>query len=161
MTIFDHSLYMDLAIEQAHKAQQAGEVPVGAVLLAADGRILARAYNRSIGLHDPTAHAEMLAIRRAAAQLRNYRLLSTTLYVTIEPCVMCMGAVIHARIGTVVFGTHDPKWGAAGSLYHFAADHRLNHQPAVVGGVRADQCRALIQNFFQQRRQWSRQCPTS
>jgi tRNA(adenine34) deaminase len=114
----------------------------------ATGDVVARAANEPIGLKDPTAHAEILALRAAAEKLKNYRLLNTTLYVTIEPCLMCMGAVVHARVARVVYGAPDPKWGAAGSLYHFALDGRLNHRPEVVSGVCEAECRELIQEFF-------------
>jgi len=101
---------------------------------------------------DPTAHAEILALRAAAQQVNNYRLLNTTLYVTIEPCIMCMGAMIHARISRIVFGVSDPKWGAAGSLYNLATDARINHHPDIVGGICVNKCRTLIQEFFQKKR---------
>ena len=143
---------MDAAIVQAKKARAAGEVPVGAVVVDANGAVLASAFNQCIRLSDATAHAEILAIRAAADRLQNYRLLNATLYVTIEPCMMCMGAVIHARLRRVVFGTRDPKWGAAGSLYDFAADRRLNHSPEIVSGVRENECRKLIVDFFTARR---------
>ncbi|MFP3981135.1 MAG: tRNA adenosine(34) deaminase TadA [Desulfobacterales bacterium] len=143
---------MDAAIVQAHKARRAGEVPVGAVVVDANGAVLASAFNQCIRLSDATAHAEILAIRAAADRLQNYRLLNATLYVTIEPCIMCMGAVIHARLKRVVFGTRDPGWGAAGSLYDFAADRRLNHSPEIVSGVRENECRKLIVDFFTARR---------
>lgn len=152
-----HLRFMDVAVQQAQKAAAAGEVPVGAVLVGPDGNILACGYNRCIGLSDPTAHAEILAIREAAAHAKNYRLLNTTLYVTIEPCPMCMGAVIQARLARVVFGTRDPRWGAAGSLYDFPADRRFNHAPEVVAGVREEVCRAIMIDFFTARR--GRQCP--
>lgn len=143
---------MDEAIARAHEARRAGEVPVGAVVVDAKGEVLASAFNQCICLSDATAHAEILAIRAAADRLQNYRLLNATLYVTIEPCIMCMGAVIHARLKRVVFGTPDPRWGAAGSLYDFAADRRLNHSPKIVGGVRESECRELIVDFFTARR---------
>ena len=143
---------MDAAIVQANKARAAGEVPVGAVVVDANGVVLASAFNQCIRLSDATAHAEILAIRAAADRLQNYRLLNATLYVTVEPCMMCMGAVIHARLRRVVFGTRDPKWGAAGSLYDFAADRRLNHSPEIVSGVRENECRKLIVDFFTARR---------
>ena len=148
----DHEKYMQLAIQEAIKARQKGEVPVGAVLVNADGGILAAAYNQPISLSDPTAHAEILALRNAAAQLKNYRLLSTRLYVTLEPCAMCMGAIIHARVATLVYGTEDPKWGAAGSLYDFSQDQRFNHQVQVIGGTCRLTCRKLMQDFFQKKR---------
>lgn len=143
---------MDLALKEAIVAWDEGEVPVGAVLVDADHKIVATGHNRTIGLCDPTAHAEIETLRRAARQMGNYRLLSTTLYVTVEPCVMCMGAIVHARVARLVFGAHDPKWGAAGSLYDFARDSRLNHRPEIVAGVLADECRKLIQGFFKRKR---------
>ena len=122
---------MKLALNQARAAGNQGEVPVGAVLIAPTGDILATAHNQTISLNDPTAHAEILALRNAALKVANYRLLNTTLYVTIEPCIMCMGAIVHARVSKVVFGTEDPKWGAAGSLYNFAKDIKINHRPEI------------------------------
>ena len=116
------------------------------------GGVLSRAHNRVVSLADPTAHAEILAIRQAAAAAGNYRLLNTTLYVTVEPCPMCTGAMVHARIHRLVFGAADPRWGAAGSLFQLAADQRLNHRMEVVGGVCEDQCRQLMQAFFRTRR---------
>ncbi len=148
----DHEKYMQLAIQEAGKAYQAGEVPVGAILVDVDGGILARAHNQPISRSDPTAHAEILALRHAAAQLGNYRLLSTRLYVTVEPCVMCMGAIIHARVSMLAFGTEDRKWGAAGSLYDFSKNQRLNHRVEVIGGICRLTCRKLIQDFFQEKR---------
>lgn len=144
--------FMEIALAEAKTAGEEGEVPVGAVMVAEAGDILAAAHNRTIGLSDPTAHAEILALRQTGKILGNYRLLNTTLYVTVEPCIMCMGAIVHARISRVVFGTDDPKWGAAGSLYHFAEDNRLNHRPEICGGVCEDACRALIQGFFRAKR---------
>lgn len=148
---FDEQL-MDLALKEALAAQDEGEVPVGAVLVDADRKIVSLGHNRTIGNCDPTAHAEMETLRCAAREMGNYRLLSTTLYVTVEPCVMCMGAIIHARVARLVFGAHDPRWGAAGSLYDFAQDNRLNHHPAITAGVRADACREVIQGFFKSKR---------
>ncbi len=147
-----HNRFMDAAIEQALKAGKAGEVPVGAVVAGEDGEILASAYNQSIRLSDPTAHAEILALREAASYIKNYRLLNTCLYVTIEPCIMCMGAAIHARVSCVVFGAADPAWGAAGSIYNFAADSRLNHHPEIVAGIREEKCRGILVNFFAEKR---------
>lgn len=147
-----HIAYMRTALVQARQAARLQEVPVGAVLVSAEGDILAKAHNRTICNHDPSAHAEMLAIRQAAAQCQNYRLLNTTLYVTVEPCLMCMGAIIHARIQRIFFGTRDPKWGAAGSLYNLGEDRRLNHHPEIVEGLLLDECRELIQGFFRERR---------
>ena len=143
---------MELALIEAKKAGQMGEVPIGAILVDSDGAILSATHNRTISLADPTAHAEILALREAAAKINNYRLLNTTLYVTVEPCIMCMGAIVHARISKVVFGAEDPKWGAAGSLYHFAEDERLNHRVAITKGVCEQECRNLVQQFFRAKR---------
>lgn len=148
----NHADYMEIAIQEAGKAERKGEVPVGAVLVNGDKEILSASHNQPISLSDPTAHAEILVLREAAARIQNYRLLSTVLYVTVEPCVMCMGAIIHARVSTLVFGTKDFKWGAAGSLYNFAQDDRLNHHPQVIGGICQDTCRQLMQNFFKNKR---------
>ena len=143
---------MQMALCEAVKAGKSQEVPVGAVLVSEKGQVLSAAYNQTITLKDPTAHAEILVLRTAARKVMNYRLLNTTLYVTIEPCMMCMGAIIHARIARVVFGADDPKWGAAGSLYNFAEDGRLNHRLEILSGICRDDCRALIQDFFRKRR---------
>jgi tRNA(adenine34) deaminase len=115
--------------------------------------VIAAAHNLTISLADPTAHAEILAIRKASDALNNYRLPGLTLYASIEPCIMCMGAIVHARFSRVVFGAHDEKWGGAGSLYNLADDSRLNHRLEVVAGVRAEACRTLIQTFFKNRRE--------
>ncbi|MGM0452747.1 MAG: tRNA adenosine(34) deaminase TadA [Thermodesulfobacteriota bacterium] len=144
--------YMQRALFQAEKAAACGEVPVGAVLIDAAGHVLAEACNQPIGRNDPTAHAEILVMRAAAADMGNYRLLNTTLYVTLEPCAMCMGAVIHARIDRVVFGAGDPKWGGCGSVYDFAADRRFNHCPEITRGVCETRCRELMVHFFRSRR---------
>jgi len=149
---FSHEEYMKLALEEAEKAGQMGEVPIGAILVSENGAMLSAAHNRTVDLADPTAHAEILALREAAVKINNYRLLNTTLYVTVEPCIMCMGAIVHARISKVVFGTPDPKWGAAGSLYHFAEDDRLNHRVTITKGVCEQECRNLIQVFFRAKR---------
>ena len=148
----DDRHYMRLALAAAEKAGQRGEVPVGAVLVAADGQTLAVAGNRCVEASDPSGHAEMLAMRAAARCIGNYRLAGTTLYSTIEPCIMCMGAAIHARITRVVYGAPDPKWGAAGSMYNFCTDRRLNHCIQITAGVLADRCRVLMQDFFRARR---------
>jgi tRNA(adenine34) deaminase len=147
-----HQKYMQLAIEQAYLAQEKDEVPVGAVLLDQANRILAVGHNETISRCDPSAHAEMLVLRRAARRIENYRLLATTLYVTVEPCVMCMGAIIHARVAQVVFGAFDPKWGAGGSMYDFADDRRFNHHPEIVSGVCREECREMMQAFFRRKR---------
>ena len=143
---------MELALNEAKKAGQIGEVPVGAILVSENGEILSAAHNQTIKLADPTAHAEILTLRKTALEINNYRLLNTTLYVTVEPCIMCMGAIVHARISRVVFGAPDPKWGAAGSLYNFAADDRLNHRVDIITGVCAEDCRRLMQDFFLSKR---------
>ena len=143
---------MEMALAEAEKAGQRDEVPVGAVLVDESGDVLAASHNLTISMADPTAHAEILALREAARKINNYRLPNTTLYVSVEPCIMCMGALIHARVARVVFGAPDPKWGAAGSLYHFAEDDRLNHSPEIIGGIREERCRELMQAFFRRKR---------
>ncbi len=143
---------MKLALNEAEKAREKEEVPIGAVLVADNKDVLAAEHNQTVTLNDPTAHAEILALRSAAAKVGNYRLLNTTLYVTVEPCPMCMGAAIHARVSRLVFGPRDPKWGAAGSLYNFAQDHRFNHQPEVVEGICEADCKKLMQDFFRSKR---------
>ena len=152
MLLEPHTDFMRLALQEAKKAGQFGEVPVGAVLVSEAGAVLSAARNRTIELGEPTAHAEIIALREAAGKLRNYRLLNTTLYVTLEPCPMCMGAIIHARVARLVFGAMDPKWGAAGSLYNLAQDRRLNHQVEVISGVCESKCRDLVQEFFRRKR---------
>ena len=147
-----HIDFMNLALSEARKAGQKNEIPIGAVLIAANDELLSAAHNKTITLKDPTAHAEILALRSAAEKIGNYRLLKTTLYVTVEPCPMCMGALMHARVSRVVFGTRDPKWGAAGSLYNLAEDHRFNHQPEIIDGICKSECKKLMQNFFRQKR---------
>ena len=143
--------FMSLALREAQRGLDEGEVPVGAVV-AQDGRVVARAHNRPIHLHDPTAHAEVLALRRAAKKLGNYRLNDCTLYVTIEPCAMCAGAIVQARLGLVVFGASDPKGGAAGSVLRILNHPRLNHRVAVVRGVMAEDCAMILRDFFSSRR---------
>lgn len=143
--------YMQRALELAGVAERAGEVPVGAVLVK-DGRIIAETSNQPIAQHDPTAHAEILALRRAGAELRNYRLVETTLYVTLEPCAMCVGALIHARVRRIVYGAGDPKTGALGGARDLLSVMPHNHVPVVTGGVLAGECAALLQSFFKQRR---------
>jgi len=153
----NHEKNMLFALAQAHKAFCADEVPVGAVLVSESGQILSSAYNMTISNNDPTAHAEILALRSASKIIKNYRLLNTSLYVTIEPCVMCMGAIIHARVSKVIFGAPDPKWGAAGSLYDFPADLRMNHQPIIISGVCEEESKKLIQDFFRAKRKLAAQ----
>jgi len=144
--------FMKQALDLAREAQATGEVPVGAVLVVAEGNMVAHAHNFPISLNDPTAHAEILALRQAAEILGNYRLPGTTLYVTIEPCIMCVGALIQARVVRLVFGAADQKGGACVSLYRLPEDPRLNHRLEVTGGVREAECRALLQEFFKARR---------
>ncbi len=144
--------FMKLAIDEAVKAYKHNEVPVGAVVVDRKNNIISRAHNQTITLSDPTGHAEILALRRAGEKILNYRLSDTILYVTLEPCIMCMGAIIHARVVRVVFGARDPKWGGAGSVYNIAEDGKLNHRPEIIGGVCEKKCRALIQNFFKAKR---------
>ena len=144
--------YMRLAIREAEKAWGRDEVPVGAVLVSESGEVFATGHNLTISHCDPTAHAEIIALRQACDKIQNYRLLNTTLYVTLEPCVMCMGALVHARVSRVVFGAWDAKWGAAGSLYDFAHDTRLNHAIEITSGVCEADCKELIRSFFFQKR---------
>jgi len=143
--------YMSLALQQAEIARDNHEVPVGAVLLLGDGSVHA-AHNAPISMHDATAHAEVRAIRAACRHTGNYRLAGSALYITLEPCAMCAGAIIHARIARVVFGAHDAKTGAVESLYRILSDARLNHQPEITSGVQADACAALLHDFFAARR---------
>ena len=144
--------FMALALREADQAGREDEVPIGAVLIFSSGQVLAADHNRTRQLNDPTAHAEILVLRRAAQVLNNFRLPGTTLFVTIEPCLMCAGAVIQARVERVVLGTIDPKAGALGSLYDVSRDQRLNHRFEVVSGVLETDCRELIQQFFKVRR---------
>jgi len=148
----DDEYYMALAIEQAQKAAAMDEVPVGAVIVDKHKKIIGNGCNRPISANDPTSHAEINAIRMACLALNNYRLIDTMLYVTIEPCIMCMGAIIHARINRVVFGAKDPKWGGAGSLYSLAEDKRLNHHPEIVSGVCKETATQLMKKFFLNKR---------
>ncbi|MDD5384919.1 MAG: tRNA adenosine(34) deaminase TadA [Gallionella sp.] len=143
--------YMRHALELASQSQAAGEVPVGAVVVK-DGEIVGRGFNAPISRHDPSAHAEMMALRDAAQRLCNYRLVGCELFVTLEPCLMCAGAIMHARIARVVYGANDPKTGACGSLLDVFAERRLNHHAEVTGGVLAEECGAMLSNFFAMRR---------
>ncbi len=143
--------YMQLALEQAELAVQAGEVPVGAVLVLEDGQVFT-SHNAPISLHDASAHAEMRVIRAACAATQTYRLIGSSLYVTLEPCAMCSGAIIHARIKRIIFGATDPKTGAVQSLYQLLSDTRLNHQPQVSAGILADESSMLLKQFFKRRR---------
>jgi len=143
--------FMRLALAEAEKALLAGEVPVGAVVVRGD-EVIASAHNGPVGLKDPSAHAEILALRRAAEAVGNYRLAETTLYVTIEPCLMCAGALIHARVSRLVFGAQDPKGGAVVSLYAVLGDGRLNHRVEVTGGVLGEACGEILSRFFREKR---------
>jgi tRNA(adenine34) deaminase len=146
----DHQ-FMQQAIEQAHLAALAGEVPVGAVLVR-DGKVISKAFNKPITNHDPSAHAEMLTLRQAAHAEQNYRLPGTTLYVTLEPCTMCAGAMLHARVDRIVYGAPDPKTGAAGSVLDVFSAKQINHQTTVNGGIMAKECGQLLKTFFKERR---------
>ncbi len=145
---------MRRALELADRAEAQGEVPVGAVLVL-DGRVVGEGWNSPISKADPTAHAEIAALRDAALRLGNYRLPDTTLYVTLEPCVMCAGAIIHARVSRVLYASSDPKGGAAGSAFHILGTDRLNHQVEVDGGLLGDEAGSRLQRFFKRRRRTS------
>lgn len=143
--------FMGQALEFARNAESNGEVPVGAVLVA-NGQVIATGRNSPIASNDPTAHAEIQALRGAASELKNYRLPDTTLYVTLEPCAMCAGAIVHARVARLVYGCPDPRGGAAGTIFNVLDSAELNHRVSVTSGVRADECKALLQAFFRTRR---------
>lgn len=144
--------FMDRALTCARQARDNGEVPVGAVLVDSDGECLAEAGNAPIATHDPSAHAEMLVLRRAASKLENYRLPGTTLYVTLEPCPMCAGALVHARVRRIVFGTIDPRAGACGSVFDLVRSEALNHRIEIASGVREQESAELLRAFFAERR---------
>ena len=146
----DHQ-FMTAAIAEARLAEAEGEVPVGAIAVA-DGRIVGSGHNQPIGLGDPTAHAEILAIRSAGSQLKSYRLAEVSIYVTLEPCVMCVGAMVNARVSRVIYGARDEKAGALGSIYDIGRDGRLNHRFEVVGGVMESECAEIMRKFFRARR---------
>lgn len=148
----DDIQFMTEALNLAREAWKMGEVPVGAVVVR-DGAVVGRGFNHPIAAHDPSGHAEIMALRDAAQNLNNYRLPGCTLYVTIEPCAMCAGAIFHARIARVVFGAPEPKTGAAGSVVDLFAEARLNHHAEIIGGVLADQCGGLVSAFFGEKRQ--------
>ncbi|HEY9572783.1 MAG TPA: tRNA adenosine(34) deaminase TadA [Pusillimonas sp.] len=143
---------MRLALQQAGLAYAAGEVPVGAVALNAQGQVIGLGFNRSIVDHDPSSHAEIVTLRQAAAFMKNYRLPGVSLFVTLEPCAMCMGAMLHARLDRVVYGATDPKTGACGSVLSVHASPQLNHKTVVSGGVLADECGDMLRRFFRERR---------
>jgi len=151
MTRVDDAQWMRHALALAQRAEAEGEVPVGAVLVH-DGVVVGEGWNRPIAQHDPTAHAEIVALRAAAQHLQNYRLPETTLYVTLEPCVMCAGAILHARVARVVYGAPDPKGGAAGGVYNVLCEQRLNHVVDVTPGCMAEESANLLQTFFRGRR---------
>jgi len=146
-----HDTFMRLALDEARRGAEAGEVPVGAVVVLG-GQVVGRGFNQPIGASDPTAHAEIVALREAARALGNYRLVGATLYVTIEPCLMCVGAMVHARVAAVVFGAAEPKAGAIVSSCRAHELPSLNHRIEVVGGILEEECRAVIQEFFKTRR---------
>ena len=143
--------FMRIALEEAGKAGEDGEVPIGAVLVSG-GEVIGKGRNRPIALCDPSAHAEILALREGAAGVKNYRLPDSTLYVTLEPCIMCAGAILQARVSRLVFGAEDPKGGAVSSLYALLEDGRLNHRVEVTSGVLREECREILQRFFRERR---------
>jgi tRNA(adenine34) deaminase len=143
--------FMKIALEEAKEAYRCGEVPVGAVLVL-EGNILARSHNSPIIKNDPSAHAEMLVLRQAGEKISNYRMTGAELYVTLEPCVMCAGAIIQARLARVIFGARDPKCGAVGSLYNILTDERLNHQVEITEGILREECGEILSRFFQQKR---------
>ena len=152
--------FMQLALEQARLAWAEGEVPVGAVVVK-DGEVIAAGYNQPIGRHDPSAHAEIVALRAAAEKLGNYRLPGCELYVTLEPCIMCSGAMMHARLSRVVYAALDPKTGACGSVLNLFEEQRLNHHTEVAGGVMAEEASSLLRAFFAERRAAARKLPVS
>lgn len=152
--------FMQQALEQARHAWALGEVPVGAVVVK-DDVVIATGYNQPIGKHDPTAHAEIMALRAAATVLGNYRLPGCELYVTLEPCVMCSGAMMHARLARVVFGAPDPKTGACGSVLNLFEQNQLNHHTQFTGGVLAEECSTLLKDFFAERRKAAKAIPSN
>lgn len=152
MTKYSDQYWMCQALRLALRAQEEGEVPVGA-LLVLDNQVIGECWNRPIGRHDPTAHAEIMALRQGGAVLQNYRLLNATLYVTLEPCVMCAGAMVHSRIRRLVYGAADEKTGAVGSLMDILRHPGMNHQVEIASGVLADECAAMLSHFFRLRRE--------
>jgi len=150
--VTDREQWMRVALGEAEKAANEGEVPVGAVVVGPSGKIIARAHNRMVSGNDPAAHAEILALRRAAKKLSNYRLTGCRLVVTLEPCVMCAGAAVNARVSEIIFGAADPKAGAVHSLFRIASDERLNHRAMVIPGVLGKECAAILTAFFRPRR---------
>lgn len=151
MTKNVHNYFMAIALKEAEKAYRSGEVPVGTVLVH-NGKIIAKAHNSPVAHNDPTAHAEIIALRKAGKVFKNYRLNGTTLYVTVEPCPMCAGAIVNARVGTVVYGTEEPKWGGDGSLVAILRNKKLNHKVSVIKGVMKKECKDILQKFFREKR---------
>jgi tRNA(adenine34) deaminase len=152
---------MRAAMDQAQRAYAAGEVPVGAIVVDASGALIGAGFNRTIMDHDPSAHAEIVALRQAAAAMDNYRLPGATVFVTLEPCAMCMGAMLHARVSRVVYAATDPKTGACGSVISVHDNSRLNHQTTVSGGLLANECGETLRRFFRERRNAGRAADTS
>ena len=148
----DPEYYMELALAQAHLALEHGEIPVGCVIVDPKGRVVGSGCNMTISKADPTAHAEIMALRDAGERLQNYRLPDLTMYVTLEPCCMCSGAIIHARIKTISYGAADPKTGACGSMFSVLNDLRHNHHPEIIGGILQERCADILRNFFKMRR---------
>ena len=163
-SVFDENFDVQMmcrALELADKAESLGEIPVGAVLVDDTGKIIGEGWNLSIVNADPTAHAEIVALRHAAQCIQNYRLLNTTLYVTLEPCTMCAGAILHSRIKRLVFGASDAKTGAVGSRFHFFDDYKMNHSLEITGGVLQEECSRKLSAFFQKRREQKKAEKTS
>lgn len=163
-SVFDENFDVQMmrrALELADKAEELGEIPVGAVLVDDTGKIIGEGWNLSIVNSDPTAHAEIVALRHAAQCIQNYRLLNTTLYVTLEPCTMCAGAILHSRIKRLVFGASDAKTGAVGSRFHFFDDYKMNHSLEITGGVLQEECSRKLSAFFQKRREQKKAEKTS
>ena len=163
-SVFDENFDVQMmrrALELADKAESLGEIPVGAVLVDGTGKIIGEGWNLSIVNSDPTAHAEIVALRHAAQCIQNYRLLNTTLYVTLEPCTMCAGAILHSRIKRLVFGASDAKTGAVGSRFHFFDDYKMNHSLEITGGVLQEECSRRLSAFFQKRREQKKAEKTS
>ena len=150
-TLDSDEQFMKLALQEAQKSQEMNEVPVGAIIIM-NGEVISKSHNKSISQNDPTSHAEINALRNAASKVRNYRLTGATLYVTLEPCAMCYGAIVHARITRLVFGAYDPKTGVCGSSIKLHEQECFNHTPEIVGGVLEEDCSLILKDFFKERR---------